>query len=537
VRATRGRFSAGTPAKRPIMQPTVSGRVRTQCMLKRVAQSGTAILAVIAGLSSAAAGAAVLSPPTGDDPPIMKLAPAPMQAAVVARPGDHDLPGCRANWNDQIVSMSGYRRTAVVSAWLRNGVRVHHLRRDSMPGLVFVTVSFSGGEMLETAENRGVTLGACSAMDALSVENLPAACVPSALEGRDVHIEAIAGPDAMQLRVWGRREDIEEGMRVAAALFAHAKVTPATLAVTINDGLRQIENRAASPGGMVADAIGDAMFPAGEVRGRPPTAAQLEAVTVEAAQAWLNRHFAEAPVEVAVVGDLTLDEGLRLAAGYVSGLPERPRACKRAAAELRRLPPPRFPIRAEVTRPVEPGFSVVVVGFPGADGSRITELRTLRVAARVLDARATQAMRAAGFADVDVGTAAIPGNVYPGYGVVVANARVPAARAEEAAAVLESVVRNLAAEGVSEAEIAGPRDELVRAVERFEREPRYWESILARSESTGVDPDQVAEGVLFYRSVTANAVSSALRDRVGDDRLLRLIINSDGTTPVKTPSK
>ena len=42
-------------------------------------------------------------------------------------------------------------------AWLGNNVRVHHRFMDIEENQVTVSISLLGGELLETAENRGVT--------------------------------------------------------------------------------------------------------------------------------------------------------------------------------------------------------------------------------------------------------------------------------------------------------------------------------------------------------------------------------------------
>jgi zinc protease len=365
--------------------------------------------------------------------------------------------------------------------------------------------------------------------------------VPAALEGRDVHVEALAGPDAMQLRIWGRREDIDEGLRVASALFDRPEVTAATLASTMHQGSEQIQARSSMPAGMVADAIADVIFPPDEARARPMAREQGEKVTVGAAQQWLEKHIATAPVEVSIVGDLSLDEAMRLGAGYLGRLPARERPSPKTFADARRLPPPVYPIRAEVIRSIDPGSAIVVVGFPGADAANIPDLRTMRVAARVLDDRATAALRASGFDEAEVGTAAIPGTVYPGFGVVVANFKTTAARADEAADVIEGVITKMAAEGVSAGEVKAAGEELSRAVERFEKEPRYWMGILARAESSGVDPNLVADGSNFYRSVNADTVSAAVKRNVGEGRILRLTIHAappgaEGDVPAGRPA-
>lgn len=482
----------------------------------------------VEGVSAAVVGC---SPPEQSVPLRQYLAPAPIEPAVVAAPGATDLPVCDPDWSEQIVSMAGHRRSPVVSAWLRNGIRVHHLRLDSAPGYVFVTVSFCGGELLETSEDRGVSLGACSAWDELSVDGMPVARPTSALEGRDVHVDGVAGPDSIQLRVWGRREDIDEGMRVAATLFERPKVTESTLAATMEQGWEQISRRAATSQGVIGDAITSVIFPTDQARVRTATEAELNAVTVAAAQECLDRHLAHAPMEVSIIGDLSLDESMRLAAGYLGRMPARDRVCAKRMAASRELPLPHYPIRARVSGRIAPGSTIVVVGFPGSDASDIPELRALRVAGRVLDLRATESLSEAGFADADVNATLVPGTVYPGFGLVIVSFATTPDQASRAGDLLEAAVRDLASTGVSAAEVKTVTDELARSVERFEREPRYWAGILARADSSGVDPDQVADGAAYYRGLNPDVVNAAVRRKLGYGRLLRLEIVSDGTVP------
>jgi zinc protease len=297
----------------------------------------------------------------------------------------------------------------------------------------------------------------------------------------------------------------------------------------MKQGCEQVEARSRVLAPMVADAIGEAIFPAGECRARPMRSEQGARITVDAAQQWLERHITSSPVEVSIVGDLTLEEAMRLGAGYLGRLPPRDRPGPEHFADARRIPRPAYPIRAEVVRDIDPGAAIVVAGFPGADAPDTRALRTLRVAARVLDQRATDALQDAGFEEVEVGCAAMAGTIYPGFGVVVANVKVDAARAEQAADVIEGVIHHMAADGVSAPEVAQAAQELTRVVERYEKEPQYWASILARAESTGLDPDLVAEGANFYRGITAEAVSDTVRRSVGQGRTLRLIIR--GSTP------
>ncbi len=488
------------------------------------------LLAACPSVAALRAAAPVLAPPERATTEQRLSLPVPIEQDAGV-PGDADLPVCDPAWRSQIVCMAGHRRSPAVSAWLRNGVRVHHLRLDSMPGYVLVTISLCGGELLETTENRGVSMGACSAWHDLSVEGFPAGGPDAALDGRDVHIDGVAGPDSIQLRVWGGRADIDTGMRVAAALLQRPKVTQAALDATMRDAWAQISSRAATPQGVIGNAITDAIFPAGQARVRTATKGEFEAVTVAAAQECLDRHLTGAPIEVSIVGDLTLDEGMRLAAGYLGRMPARDRVCPKRMAALRDLPPPPYPIRERVKGAIPAGSSIVVVGFPGADASDIPELRALRAAGHVLDERATAALAGAGFKNAQINASLVPGTVYPGFGLVIVNFTTTPEQADRAGDVLEAAVRALALTGVTKAELRSVTEDLARTVEKFEREPRYWAGILARSDSIGVDPDQVADGAAFYRGLDPQTVNEALKRRYGEGRVLRLVIDADGTVP------
>lgn len=464
--------------------------------------------------------AASLAPCARADQP----ASLPPAAATQPENASLELPRCREDWGQVVGCVSGQRRGGVVSGWLKNGVRWHHMAMDAAPGSVIVTVSFVGGELLESAENRGITLGACSAWDALSIAGAPPGAVAEALGDRDVHIEALAGPDFMQLRIWGADEDIEHGMKVAMLLLTRPRVTPETLSETIRQGKEQMAARRAGSG-MVAEALAEVIYPPAEVRTRFPSETQLDGITAEQAQAWLDKHIAAAPVEVSIVGDITLEEATRLVGGYLGDLPDRARTGPRVYAEQRRLPAPQFPIRREVTSAaVNPGHAVIVCGFPGADAANPVDLRTLRVAARILDARATAALAEAGIAEAEVSAGAIPAIVYPGFGLIVARVEVEEGRADEAAALLEAQITRMAAAGVASEEVQTAREDLARIVEQAERDPKYWAGILARADSAGVELDQVVDGPGVYRSLNAETVSAAVARNVGDGRIIRLVI-------------
>jgi predicted Zn-dependent peptidase len=101
--------------------------------------------------------------------------------------------------------------------------------------------------------------------------------------------------------------------------------------------VQRINQRKSQPMQVLADTTAAAIYPPGEVRAKALTVEQVRAITRPAAQAWLRRLITEAPIEVAVVGDVDRDTATRLAAKYLGALPARPRISDKTLADLRAI--------------------------------------------------------------------------------------------------------------------------------------------------------------------------------------------------------
>ena len=153
--------------------------------------------------------------------------------AVAGGPADACVPPMKAgvvassSWQDRVVEMQAHRRSAVVSAWLENGIRVHHRHMPEPRGRVEVVVCFGGGELLECANTRGLTLLSACYLDAPGSAELSAAEIERLVDARDVRLEGGVAPDGLVLRIWGATRDIESGLVAGAAVFRDPKADPA----------------------------------------------------------------------------------------------------------------------------------------------------------------------------------------------------------------------------------------------------------------------------------------------------------------------
>lgn len=494
--------------------------------------------------------------------------------------------------------MEGHRRGPIVSVWLRNNIRVHYMKMDVPPGAVCITINLLGGVMREDRSNRGISLVSAGAWDRVSIRDLSEQELAGALEGKNVRFEGTAAADAMCLRVWGSRADIETGMQVATLLLTRPEVSVQDVGRAAERAGRDVRAERVMQG-LIARNLARVLFPADEVRAHPAKREQVEAITVPQAQAWLDEHVRSAPIEAAIVGDLSLEQALELAGGFLGTLPERERVGPATMESLRRLPAPKYPIVVEPA-PGHIGEAedevLVLVGFAGPDVASTRDLRSLRLAGEVLDDRVSRALAfarvidppssrpttASGEPKTDaagvstdgktmdsaagsdassptawgaeqgrtsepakadeqralVGVSVVPGTPYPGFGAVVVSCRVKASKGARAAEVIE---REIAAAGslgrLRPDELEDARTELVRRAEQANMDPRYWSAILAKATTIGMDIDEAADGAGFYRELSADGavdVNKALI-REGVNDVLRRYIGAGRSIRVIVP--
>jgi zinc protease len=126
-----------------------------------------------------------------------------------------------------------------------------------------------------------------------------------------------------------------------------------SLADTVHDGLE------ATPGGIFNRDAGQLLV-SGDSRWKTPSRAEMKAMDVSVARALIGPRFGRAPVDVTIVGDVTVEEAIRQTAATFGALPparRRRRAMRRCASPRRRPSPSGWSTRVARTRawPISPG--------------------------------------------------------------------------------------------------------------------------------------------------------------------------------------
>lgn len=444
-----------------------------------------------------------------------------------------------------LVEMTASRSSGVVSAWMGNGIRVHHRR---MPGpdhkpasaggpnepRVLVTIALAGGELLETEATRGLSNAAATAWRTPATRSMDAAAMAAHLREGRISVTGYAGEEAMVLRIESPASNLDRALAVAAALLTEPVVDPEALASWAEHDAKKAASPSTNPRWVIADALRGALTPAGAARLRPLSAERAMAIDAAAAQAWLDRllRTPPAPMEVAIVGDIPVADALGAAEAALRTLPVRERIAPDTYASLRSVQGSPGPVAIRVERPVEGGRAIAGAGFLGTDGIDMRTHRALSLAAHVLDERVTVRIRQSGWGGIsDILTSTIPGGFIPGQpGVVLSAALVDPEQADAAADLIESIVKDLAADGPTPDELRRARHALARDVRRTLASPFYWSAVLAHATYRGSTPDDLAAAAETIETLSAQEVAAALRRHATPARSVHLIIR-----PTKNP--
>lgn len=155
-----------------------------------------------------------------------------------------------------------------------------------------------------------------------------------ALTGRNVGARALLLDDAVQLSGNARPEDFATQMQLIAAYLSDPRWDPSAWNRIRSLASARHNEFEATPGG-IYERDAAQLLHAGDRRWGMPTQAEMESSSIDDLRALIEKPLAEGPVEVLIIGDVTVDEAIAQTAATFGALPQRRSA--------RKVAPPQFP--------------------------------------------------------------------------------------------------------------------------------------------------------------------------------------------------
>jgi zinc protease len=405
-----------------------------------------------------------------------------------------------------VVETVQHTASGVTSLWLDNGARVHHRRMDQRKGEASITITLAGGTIQETPANRGITEAALRAWERPATSRLSSTQIRDLMTGAKVHVGSGVTGDTVTLTVSGDVAELERGLQLAYLLLTDPVIEQPALEQWKDTETQQIAQRKSQPMLVLVDTTAATLYPKSEMRVKSLTAEQVRAISRPAAQAWLRRVITEAPVEVAVVGDVDRETATRLVSRYVGALPARPRIGDKTLADLRAMARARGPITVGETIEALTPQGAVLAGFFGANLSDVRDTRLLNMAARVLTTRMTKTLREDRQLVYGIGASSQPAVVYPGFGLFTAVAPTEPAKAPVLAAAVEEMFADFAKDGPTPDEVGVAKKQMANFIDETLKTPNFWLDKLSTLDYRGLRLDDLLDLPAQYQGFTAQEI-------------------------------
>src|SRR5262249_26771957 len=130
------------------------------------------------------------------------------------------------------------------------------------------------------------------------------------------------GFDSLGINVSGSNKDLPAGMQLAYAMLTDGRLEQSALDEWKKNTLQGLQMLKTVPQGQLQEAQSQTFF-GGDPRFTILTDKQVQNQERSPAEAWYKRITSTAAIEVAVVGDIKLDDATQLVAKYIGSLPKR----------------------------------------------------------------------------------------------------------------------------------------------------------------------------------------------------------------------
>ncbi len=227
----------------------------------------------------------------------------------------------------------------------------------------------------------------------------------------------------------------------------------------------------------------------GDDRWHVPTADAAKTQPIAPFKAMLSRALDTGPVEVEIVGDVTVPQAIALAASTLGALPPRPPAPIPPGADAVWFPGPSpQPIIRRHDGRADQAIGYIAWPIPDlfSDPQRA---RALTVAAEVMDSRLIDQLRVAEGATYSPSAGSIASETFPGYGYAYASVETPPAKLDRFYAAVGKITQAMATQGVTADEFERARKPHVDALIKARQTNAFW---LTRLEGAQTDPRRLA---------------------------------------------
>ena len=416
-----------------------------------------------------------------------------------------------------------------------NGVRLTVKSTKFREDQILVQVRFGDG-LAGMAPDRQTITWAGGAFSEGGLRQISADDSERALAGMVYGVNFGAAADAFQLSGVTRQADLATQLQVLAAYVADPGWRPEAFQRMKTYGLTLQEQYEATDTGVLSRDLGGLLH-AGDRRWTFPSRDDIGAETGDELRAVVGPALANAPLEVVVVGDITVDKAIAAVADTFGALPTRPDPAPMSApAHGASFPgPTASPIIETHTGRADQG--VALEAWPTTDywtdpqGSRVNA-----ILGRVMQLRLTDTLRLKEGVTYSPGAGAVSSQVFPRYGYLDAYMEAPPPKLDGFFVDLAQIATDLRTTAPSADEMERAKKPAIEALEKATATNEYWLEGLSGAAADPRRLDALRSAEAGLERVSADDVRKAAATWLRDDTAWKLEIKPKTAVAAAEPT-
>jgi zinc protease len=323
-----------------------------------------------------------------------------------------------------------------------------------------------------------------------------------------------------------RPADLQLQTQVLAAYLTDPGLRPAPFEQIKAFFPQIIAQQMATPGGAFGLQASE-LLASGDKREGLPTAADIAGWTNEEMGASLTRGLSTGPIDVVMVGDVSVDDAIASIASTFGALPRRgPDATPPAGSDQRRFPAGvSEPVRLMHAGPAEQALAYIAWPTTDAVGDR-TEARRASILSEVLKLRVLEEIRERQALAYSPGVGSSASDTFPGYGSISIRAETAADKMPEFFAAVETIAASLRDTPPSQDELNRARLPVIESLRRSQAGNEYW---LAQLSDVADRPEEVEQTLIHIsvlEAITPDDIQAMARQYLRSDTAWRAVVVS-----------
>ncbi|HXJ02261.1 MAG TPA: insulinase family protein [Micropepsaceae bacterium] len=401
-----------------------------------------------------------------------------------------------------------------------NGVRLTVKPTKYRADQILVSVNIAGGDLAFPKDRIVIDTGAylSGGLEALSYLDLR-----RTLSGKITSVGFGVDDDAFALSGATRPADLDTEMQVLAAYITKPGWRPEPFEQglsSLSDSLTKLDT---TPMSLFGAKFAELLHP-GDARWAYPTLQDVKSAKLDQVKAIIAPALADGPIEVTMVGDVTVEQATKAVAATFGALPRRsgPPMTPPAPGDLKFPAPTPEPIVLNHAGRADQG--VAAIAWQTTDVFADSESAARRVVTDILQFRLMEQLRIKFGATYSPSATANASRIFPGYGYIAAYAEIPPDKSQLFFDTVKQVTADLRDHEASADEFERARKPELDTLEKAVETNNYWLSSLGGAQTDERRLKLIRDARPGLETVTPADVQRVARKYLTDERAWKLIV-------------